>query len=232
WTKFRLLYTLVIKRMMNQGGVLRKHFDSPDLPLREDLDLGWTPKSLTDDQLQLFVDRLCGPNMGKNPNKGKTYRWIPNHLQDGNGRVLPRSMVRLFELAAEIESDHQKAEWPTLLHHTSLRAAIERVSESRVQELEEEFPWIKSVRTALQQKKPEVPIVRTKLQSLLEIEWGDTGDRPPETSGRELLKILLDLGVFYLRTDDSRVDVRDLYLKGFGLWRRGGVAQPTSVKRG
>jgi hypothetical protein len=35
----------------------------------------------------------------------------------------------------------------------------------------------------------------------------------------------MELGVFYLRSD-GRVDARDLYLKGFGLKRKGGVKRP------
>jgi hypothetical protein len=34
-----------------------------------------------------------------------------------------------------------------------------------------------------------------------------------------------ELGILYLR-DDKRVDVRDIYLSGLGLKRKGGVKKP------
>ena len=33
-----------------------------------------------------------------NAKKGITYRWIPNHLQDADGRIAPRSFLKLFVL--------------------------------------------------------------------------------------------------------------------------------------
>ena len=72
---------------------------------------------------------------------GKTKLWrIEVHLQDGNGHILPRSFLRLFENAAQTELDHPKAEWPHLIHHTSLRAAVDEVSVNRVMEITEEIP--------------------------------------------------------------------------------------------
>lgn len=225
WTT-RNLYALVIKRLMNQGDLLQQYLAPLSLLGAEIPDLGWSPSDLSEEHLCNFVDRLCGTFMGAGPNKGRTFQWIPNHLQDGNGRVLPRSMVRLFESAADVEIGNRKAEWPRLLHHSSLRAAVDKVSISRVQELEgEEFPWLKTVRNAIEAVKPEVPIERSKIEKLLTINWDGIKESPPERSGRDLLKLLMELGIFYLRVDE-RVDVRDLYLKGFGLRRRGGVAQP------
>ena len=135
-------------------------------------------------------------------------------------------MVRLFEKAADIEQTNRKAEWPRLLHHTSMRAAIDGVSESRVQEIEnEEFPWIRRIRDKLQSRHPQVPIDRLDIEQMLTLSWQGSTEKPPETSGHSLLQFLIELGIFYLRTD-GRVDVRDLYLKGFGLKRKGGIARP------
>lgn len=225
WTT-RSLYALLAKRLINQSDSLRDYFQ-PCAPKGKDRgDLGWYPAASQDDEdYRRFVERICGKYMGAAATKGRSFTWIVNHLQDGNGQALPRSMVRLFERAADIELSTRKAEWPKLIHHTSMRAAIDGVSESRVQEIEaEEFPWIRKIREKLQSSRPQVPIDRVELEQLLQINWGGSSIKPPETSGHSLLPFLIELGIFYLRTD-GRVDVRDLYLKGFGLKRKGGIAR-------
>ena len=63
------------------------------------------------------------------------------------------------------------------------------------------------------------------MEQLLTVDWSGVSEKPPDTSGHGLLQLLMELGVFYLR-GDGRVDARDLYLKGFGLKRKGGVARP------
>ena len=141
--------------------------------------------------------------------------------------MLPRSIVRLFQFAAQAETTAAKAEWPHLIHHTSLRVAIEDVSEHRIQEIAEEFPWLKTVQSKLRPLGEALPFERPALEHLLDINWDGSSERPPETSGRDLLKLLMELGIFYSKaanSSDTRVDVRDLYLKGFGFRRKGGVA--------
>lgn len=226
WTP-RHLYRMILKRMMNQDKKLRRYLDQLRLAGKDERELGWCPGEISEKQLQEFAELLCGEFMGAGPNKGRTFTWIPNHLQDGNGHILPRSFVRLFESAARIETTAGKADWPQLIHHTSLRAAVDDVSENRVQEIAEEFPWLKTVQSKLSQLNAILPFERTKLERLLNINWDGTAERPPETSGRDLLKLLMELGIFYSKADrksDTRVDVRDLYLKGFGFKRKGGVA--------
>lgn len=229
WTT-RNLYALSAKRMINQSDLLKQYFE-PVMPSGENRgELGWYPNETKEDGYRKFIERLCGQFMGKEASKGYSFTWIPNHLQDGNGRVLPRSMVRLFESAAGIELRNQqlRAEWPHLLHHSSLRGAVDDVSTSRVQEIEdEEFPWIKRVRDHIASinPSPQVPIERRDMEQLLKIDWNGVSEKPPEYSGHGLLQFLMELGIFYLR-GDGRVDARDLYLKGFGLKRKGGVARP------
>jgi len=226
WT-VRNLYALLLKRIVNTNRAFLDYFGKC-LPPGEDAGkLGWNPAARNEAEYRPFVERMCGKYMGANPNKGQSFTWIPNHLQDGNGHVLPRSIVRLFEAAAGIELSAPRAELPRLIHHTSLRGALDDVSESRVQEIEdEEFPWMRRVRQSLAEAHPQVPLDRRELEVLLStIEWENSAEKPPETSGRGLLQLLMELGIFYLRTD-GRVDARDLYLKGFGLKRKGGVRRP------
>lgn len=225
WTS-KNLYALLAKRLVNQSTLLREYFTQV-MPEGEDRgELGWYPLADEEEDYRRFVERICGRFMGAAATKGRAFTWIINHLQDGNGRVLPRSMVRLFEKAAEVELENAKADWPQLIHHTSMRAAVDQVSLSRVQEIEdEEFPWMKTVRLQLQRFHPQVPIERRDLEQLLVINWTRVNEKPPETSGHGLLQLLMELGIFYLR-GTGRVDARDLYLKGFGLKRKGGIARP------
>lgn len=221
----RNLYALLAKRLINQGNELRDYFRSV---MPEGVDrgvLGWYPVDPNEPSYRPFVERICGKFMGAAANKGRAFTWIINHLQDGNGQSLPRSMVRLFERAAAIELSNRKAEWPRLIHHTSMRGAIDGVSESRVQEIEgEEFPWIRRIREKLQSVHPQVPLGRWEIEELLQIDWERSREKPPDTSAHSLLQFLVELGIFYFR-GDGRVDVRDLYLKGFGLKRKGGIAR-------
>jgi hypothetical protein len=221
----RTLYALAAKRLMNEDHLLRCYFEPLRLPGEWRGALGWYPTS-REEHYRKMIERLCGEYMGSEPRKGRSFEWIINHLQDGNGKVLPRSVLRLLESAAEIERTNQNAKWPRLLHHTSLRAALDKVSVSRVQELEdEEFPWLKTIRNQLQLIHPQVPIDRQELEQYLSIDWKGVAESPPERSGHSLLQLLMELGIFYLRAD-GRVDARDLYLKGFGLKRKGGVKRP------
>lgn len=84
---------------------------------------------------------------------------------------------------------------------------------------------MRRVRETLASRHPQVPIERREIEHLLAVDWDSTSEKPPETSGHSLLQLLMELGIFYLRSD-SRVDARDLYLKGFGLKRKGGVRRP------
>ena len=93
-----------------------------------------------------------------------------------------------------------------------------------MEEFKEELPCIDRVRARLVDAGLNVPIERIALQRVLDgIDWSQTSDRPAQRSGYDLLQFLGDLGIFYVRTEDNRVDVRDIYLKGLGFKRKGGV---------
>ena len=155
WQRVELVWTtrnldaLTAKRIVNQGDLFKSYFEATLPGGEKRADLGWYPTEENENGYRRFIERLCGKFMGAIPTKGQSFTWIPNHFQDGNGRVLPRSMVRLFETAAEIERENQKADWPRLCI-TLPCEAVDQVSVSRVQEIEdEEFPWMRSIRDRL-----------------------------------------------------------------------------------
>ncbi len=96
-----------------------------------------------------------------------------------------------------------------------------------MEELKEEFPWIEVFRQNILPKALTVPIDRKELQDQIRINWSsETEDRrAPFSSSYELIQFLGEFGLFYTRKD-GRVDVRDIYLKGLGFKRKGGVQRP------
>ena len=221
----RNLYALLAKRLVNQDAIIASYL-GPDVPPGENRDdLGWFPLGAKDEDYAPMVAKICGEFMGANARKGSTFSWIPTHLQDSHGQVLPRSIVRLFEKAADMERRSHRAEWPHIIHHTALRGSLDLVSVDRVAEIKEEFPWIERVQAALRAANIKVPAERTELQRALQIDWTKENEQPPETSPYALLQFMGELGIFYHRPDE-RVDVRDIYLDGFGLKRKGGVKKP------
>lgn len=224
WTS-RDLYALLAKRFYNQAPALVRRYLGRNLPPGEERGaLGWCPTLGVVDDYRLMVGQICGEFMGDSAKKGRPFLWIPTHLQDGHGQVLPRSFVKLFEKAAQLQNHSAKVDYPRLLHHSAIRGALDLVSLDRMEEFKEELPWIDRVRSRLVEAGLNVPIERQTLQRELDrIDWSQTSDRPAQRSGYDLLQFLGALGIFYLRPDDNRVDVRDIYLKGLGFKRKGGV---------
>ncbi len=222
------LYALFFKRLVNRERDAISEYFAKTLPVGEEKGaVGWVPTVRDESDFQPAIERLCGEFMGVSATKGRTFTWIPTHLQDAHGEVLPRSFVRLFEKAAEIEDQTGKAKWPQLIHHTCLRGALDKVSGDRIEELKEEFPWIDTVRRHLLQLGLKVPLERRELQDQLEINWSalPEPDRPPFRNSYDLVQFLGEFGLLYTR-NDGRIDVRDIYLSGLGFKRKGGVQRP------
>lgn len=222
------LYALFFKRFVNQQPErVAEYLGTLQPPGRIRGDLGWTPDAGSEEDFAPAVERICGEFMGAHRTKGKTFTWIPTHLQDAHGEVLPRSFLRLFEKAAEIENENLQARPPHLIHHSCLRGALDQVSVDRMEELKEEFPWIEVFRQHLLSKGITVPIDRKQLQDEIKIRWEKEAEdrRAPFLNSYELIQFLGEFGMFYTRKD-GRMDVRDIYLKGLGFKRKGGVQRP------
>jgi hypothetical protein len=229
WTPTQL-YQLAFKLWANQDEACRTFLEEAGLfQFREDQWLGWIYESPwpTDDALRRAVHRLMGQFMGRGPKKGRTFEWIPNHLQDANGEIVPRSIINLFSLAAEDEVANHRASG-TLLAPVSFGAAIEQVSERRIQELEEEYPWLGAVRLPLQGQQ--VPMTRERLMELLrEVDWSGVERPPVSQDPNRLIRDMLQIGILRLTTE-GRIHVPDIYLYGFGLKRKGGIRRPSEVR--
>lgn len=226
------LYGALIKHVLNRPNpesaeMLRAHFGKAGRFI-DDPVLGRIPVLAEARNAKPFVDRLVSQYMGANSGKGLAFRWILDHLRDGNGHALPRSLVWLVERAAEIERDRPRANGAHLLHHISIRNALDKVSIEYVNQAQtNEFPWLEGLASRLQ-KDREVPWTKSEVMKLLGKDfngaWSKTGARPPGLDSEELLQSLGELGIIRVRPDDM-LDVPDLYLQGLDLRRKGGVAK-------
>src|SRR5262249_10142473 len=137
------------------------------VPTEEDAVLGHVPRLSHAKEAKPFVDRLVAEFMGANSKKGLAFTWILDHLRDGNGRALPRTLVWLIEFAAEIERAHPRATGAHLLHHVSVRNALDHVSKRYVEQAQtNEFRWLAGLGERLQRDR-EVPWGQRELIKLI-----------------------------------------------------------------
>lgn len=226
------LYGALLKHILNlqdvSGGYPLRNYFAKAVRTESDPVLGEIPILTKASDAKPFIDRLVSEYMGANKGKGLSFRWILDHLRDGNGHAVPRSLIWLIEQSAEIERDQPRASGAHLLHHVSIRNALDRVSiEYVTQAKTHELRWLEGLAERLQRDR-EVPWRRREIMKLLttdfEKPWSLSGARPPGSSSEELLDNLVELGVLRARSNDL-YDVPDLYLQGLDLRRRGGVAK-------
>lgn len=221
------LYQVLIRHLLVRPGLQewlsgtpmgRSLWDHPFLGLAP-------PKSLPEEgeaSQRAFVLPLAGEIMGLGVKKGYVYRWIPAHLQDAYGAVVPRSIVNLFASAAQWALDHgPQAPAEQLLHSSELEAGLARTSRLRVRELAEEHPVVARMQNlsglvVMAERQEVVSRLRTPVQQTPDA-YGEDGEAA--------LDELLRLGVLKVRPD-GRLDVPDLYRYGYGVKRKGGIARP------
>ncbi len=225
------LYGSLIMHVLNASEesktLIASHFSKTIRTIR-DSTLGLIPEVSKASDAKPFVDRLVSEYMGANKGKGLAFRWILEHLRDGNGHAMPRSLVLLIEQAADLELAQPRATGAHLLHHVSIRNALDRVSQEYVNQAKtHEFLWLDGLATRLKANRA-VPWQRRELVKMLSVRfdepWSPTGARPPGSDAAELIENLTELGVLRARSDET-LDVPDLYLDGLGLSRSGGVAK-------
>ncbi len=225
----RSLYRLLVKRMANAGiAELEAYLESVPGLLRTPVmgELGYMPED-SEEGYRLLAEKMIGKYMGKNAKKGASYTWIPNHIQDANGQIAPRSFLKCFVFAAEdmleCENDISALEDERILQPARLQGAVARVSADRVQELtQEEYQWLQNLIVRLD-KKAMLMEMEEFLDYLHPENWpeAERGKLPGRTE-MEILEALLALGIV-MKTADNRINVPEIYLHGFGLKRKGGI---------
>jgi hypothetical protein len=183
-----------------------------------------------------LMTALAGPFMadGKNGNKkGKTYDWPLKHLGDAFEEVTPRSFLGLMIAAAKYGvAPPGRVITPGGIQH-GLRAA----SKTRLDQLHQEFPWIKGVLAPLAglllPKKEQEVFAAWRRAGTLQAAIADArteGYLPPIHPGqsasspeRELYIALERIGVM-MRRKDNRIDMPDLFRVAAKLLKKGGTA--------
>jgi hypothetical protein len=193
----------------------------------------WTLIHNEEQQLQV-MGNLAGPYMASGRfgfKKGKTYDWTYNHLADAFREVTPRSFLGLMIAAAKYGSPpDDRAITPEGLRH-GLRAA----SKTRVDQLHQDFVWIKGVLAPLAglllpQAEEEVFQV-WKAAGTMAALMEDARTKkylppfPPKENPSEidLYLALKRIGVMQPRKD-GRIDMPDLFRVAAKLLKKGGTA--------
>ena len=175
---------------------------------------------------------VAGPWMGTDRRRGFPYTWIPNHLADTEGRVSPRSFLAALRTAASDTADRY-SDYKRALHYDSIRRGVQSASGIRVNEVQEDYPWVHRVLGPLQGMV--VPCKFREIAGRWEEERvvdrlaaeadQDEVKLPPrriEQGPDGVREALESLGVF-LRMRDGRVNIPDVFRVGYGLGRKGGV---------
>ncbi len=176
--------------------------------------------------------RIAGSSMGPNHRRGVPYAWVTDHLADAERRVSPRSFLAALRAAAS-DTSERHPEHAYALHYDSIRRGVFEGSKIRVQEIEQDYPWMAHAMAALAGMsvplEPEEIAARWRSTGVLEnlrllAEQNDVTWRPRRLGG-DVAGVSLDLeslGVFY-RMLDGRVNIPDVFRVGYGLGRKGGV---------
>lgn len=181
-------------------------------------------------QRALF-QKLAGRWMGRDSRRGVPYTWIVNHLADSQGQTTPRSFITAIRKAAE-ESRHRyrDAEYP--LFYDGLKLGVQAASVNRIEELEEDHPWLQTLMSPFQNRASvpmsEAGFDRELSEAFKSIPAGVPGlsERLPKELRSQgvhgLITYLCQLGLL-TQMKDERLNMPDIYRIGFKLGRKGGI---------
>ena len=175
---------------------------------------------------------LAGQYMGQGTfasKKGNTYDWPMTHLGDARAEVTPRSFLGMMFAAAHYGTPPvDRVITPEGMRH-GLRAA----SKTRVDELHQDFPWIKGVLAPLAglllpQAEAEVYQVWGRAETVARLlADAENNYLPPfpdaqQQGERELFVALERIGVMF-RRNDGRLDMPDLFRVAAKLLKKGSI---------
>lgn len=184
-------------------------------------------------QESLF-SKIAGEFMGSNKKRGRTYSWMPKHLADAHNETSLRS----FLIALKEAADRADEDLPTAIDHVGINAGVLKASDTRLEELKEDHPWVETALNALSGLT--VPCDELELLNL----WSQAGtiatimasknsERPAapiqldaeehDVKEYALLEALVDLAVVERRSADV-VNVPDIFRVAAQIKRRGGIA--------
>ncbi|MFH0133254.1 hypothetical protein ACGLHS_23795 [Variovorax sp. VaC1] len=180
------------------------------------------------------MEVLAGAFMGEGVNghkKGKTYDWPVKHLADAFAEVTPRSFLGLVIAAAKyggVPDDRA-------ITSEGIRHGLRAASKTRVDQLHQEFLWIKGVLAPLAglllpQNELEVFKAWKKTRTLAQLSADAKNNKylPPfeienKSSEKDIFLALERIGVMFSRKD-GRLDMPDLFRVAAKLLKKGGTA--------
>ncbi|KTC49755.1 hypothetical protein AO262_32735 [Pseudomonas fluorescens ABAC62] len=180
---------------------------------------------------------IAGEYMGTDHRRGRTYTWIIDHLADAFHETTPRSFLVTLQRAA---TSRQMPPNIVIDHH-GIREGVQSASAIRVDQLSEDYPWIRRVLDDL--AGLEVPCAPQSFTS----RWLERGtvdsvnnlnsEQPGpvellETGSNKedlLLEALVNIGVVEYRAED-KINMPDIFRVAAKIKRRGGVRTPTFAR--
>jgi len=181
-----------------------------------------------------LMGALAGDFMADGPfghKKGRTYDWPLAHLSDAFDEVTPRSFLGLVIGAAK----HGAAPSNRVINPEGIKHGLRQASKTRVDQLDQEFPWIKGMLAPLAGQllpKQEAEIFEvwkradTVKQAVLDAkEYGYLPPFPePSRAGERDCYVAMErIGVMF-RRKDGRLDMPDLFRVAAKLLKKGGTA--------
>lgn len=178
---------------------------------------------------------IAGEFMGASKKRGLTYSWLPKHLADAQGETTLRSFLIALKEAAE-RADGKVI---TAINANGINEGVKKASETKLEELQEDNPWIKDALDALSGLT--VPcdekdfLEAWKIDETVDkIKKRRDASRPTaplqldlmEASGaveEGLLKALEDLAVIERRSE-NKINVPDIFRTAARMKRKGGIS--------
>jgi hypothetical protein len=178
---------------------------------------------------------LAGEFMGATKKRGRTYSWLPKHLADAAGDTSLRSFLISLRVAAEnVEATAQ-----TVVSATSINEGVRKASETKVEEIVEDNPWIKDALSALSgltvpcdqkdfldawiQDETVKKILARKDAERPSAPLQISVDTPAALIEVNLLSALEDLAIIERRGGD-KINVPDIFRTAANMKRRGGIS--------
>ncbi len=202
--------------------------------VRSVLGRGSNAENIEDPGQQMAVFKLlAGEYMGSDRRRGRTYTWLIDHLADAFHETTPRSFLITIQRASSTRNRPSG----TVIDHYGIREGVQQASEVRVNQLQEDYPWIRTVLEHLEGLEvPCTPTMfvgrwrdRKTIDSINHIDSDRPGPIELEQAGidREaaLLEALKNIGVVEERSAD-RINMPDIFRVAAKIKRRGGVRPP------
>lgn len=189
------------------------------------------------EQKEIF-NIIAGEYMGTDHRRGRTYTWIIDHLADAFQETTPRNFLVTLQRAARARQKPQD----TVIDHHGIREGVQEASAIRVDQLSEDYPWIRVALSDLEGL--EVPCLpssfvrrwkdRKTVDSVISASASAAGPIELERPGGDreglLLESLVNIGVVEIRSE-TRINMPDIFRVAAKIKRRGGVKPPTASRK-